>query len=160
MSSKNMILQLWKIQHHLSPKLAIVIKKQTVLWTEACNCHKKTGCPMDGNCLSECLIYKASVSTTNKSYYGTCENTFKEHEITRNVLLEINLLKRILNYPSMYPRKLKESEILIFLLIGILLNMFVNLKSVIYAFVRSFLLQELIRIFYSKNWWACLNMLA
>ena len=34
---------------------------------------------MDGNCLSECLIYKASVSTTtNKYYYGTCENTFKE----------------------------------------------------------------------------------
>ena len=34
---------------------------------------------MDGNCLSECLIYKASVNTTtNKYYYGTCENTFKE----------------------------------------------------------------------------------
>ena len=34
---------------------------------------------MDGNCLSECLIYKASVITsTNKYYYGTCGNTFKE----------------------------------------------------------------------------------
>ena len=27
-------------------------------------------------CLSECFIYEASV--TNKYYYGTCENTFKE----------------------------------------------------------------------------------
>ena len=35
---------------------------------------------MDDNCFSECLIYKASVSTTttNKYYYGTGENTFKE----------------------------------------------------------------------------------
>ena len=34
---------------------------------------------MDGNCLSECLIFKASISTTtNKYYYGTSENTFKE----------------------------------------------------------------------------------
>ena len=33
---------------------------------------------MDGNGLSECLIYKASVSTTtNEYYYGSCENTFK-----------------------------------------------------------------------------------
>ena len=31
------------------------------------------------NCLSECFIYKASVSTTtNKCYYGICENAFKE----------------------------------------------------------------------------------
>ena len=34
---------------------------------------------MDGNCLSECLLYKAYVSTTtNKYYHGTCEGTFKE----------------------------------------------------------------------------------
>ena len=34
---------------------------------------------MDGNCLSKCFIYKAFVSaTTNKYYYGACENTFKE----------------------------------------------------------------------------------
>ena len=34
---------------------------------------------MDGNCPSECLIYKASVNaTTNKYYYGACKNAFKE----------------------------------------------------------------------------------
>ena len=46
---------------------------------KTCNCRRKIDCPMDGNYLSECLIYKASVSTTtNKYYYGTCENTLKE----------------------------------------------------------------------------------
>ena len=47
--------------------------------TKTCNCLRKTDCPMDGNCPSECLIYKASVSTTTyKYYYDACENTFKE----------------------------------------------------------------------------------
>ena len=61
MSSKNIILKLWRIQHHLPSKM------------------KKTVCTMDGNCLSECIIYKASVNTTTSKYcYVTCENTFKE----------------------------------------------------------------------------------
>ena len=60
MSSGNTILKAQNIQHHLPPKLAIASL-------------------IDSNCLSECLINKASVSTTNnKYYYGTCENTFKE----------------------------------------------------------------------------------
>ena len=34
---------------------------------KTCNCRRKADCPMDGNCLSEYLIYKASVNiTTNK----------------------------------------------------------------------------------------------
>ena len=45
---------------------------------KTCNCRRETYCPMDGNGLSECLICKASVSTTtNEYYYGSCENTFK-----------------------------------------------------------------------------------
>ena len=40
---------------------------------------------MDSNCLSECLNYKASVgTTTNKYYYGSCENTFKERYNNHN----------------------------------------------------------------------------
>ena len=46
---------------------------------KTCNCCQKTDCPMDGICLPECLIYKASVNTiTNKCSYGTYENTLKE----------------------------------------------------------------------------------
>ena len=45
-----------------------------------CNCRRKADCPMDDKCLSEYLIYKASVNlATNKHYYGTYENTFIEH---------------------------------------------------------------------------------
>ena len=56
-----------------------IVKNLASSTTKTCICRQKTGCPMDGNCLSEYLIYKASVNTTtNKYYYGTCENTFKE----------------------------------------------------------------------------------
>ena len=56
-----------------------IMKNPAPSTTKTCNCRRKIDCPMDGNCLSECLIYKASVITTaNKHYYGTCENTFKE----------------------------------------------------------------------------------
>ena len=79
--------------------------------TKTCNCHPKTDCPMDGNCLSECLIYKASVSTTtNKYYYGTCENPFKErynnhHWSFRNKSREKN------TELSKYLWELKEKDI-------------------------------------------------
>ena len=85
------------------------------------NCRRKLDCPMDGNCLSECRIYKASVSTTtNKYYYGTCENTFKErynnHKCSfRNKSREKN------TELSTYTWKLKERERLIILLIEIFL---------------------------------------
>ena len=47
--------------------------------TKTCNCRKKSDCPMNVICLSECFIYKASIDTpTCRIYYGTCENTFKE----------------------------------------------------------------------------------
>ena len=56
-----------------------IMKNLAPSTTKTRNCRRKTDCPMDGKCLSECLIYKASVSrTTNKYYYGACENTFKE----------------------------------------------------------------------------------
>ena len=75
-----------------------IMKNPAPSTTKTCNCRRKTDCPMDGNCLSECLIYKASVSTTtNKYYYGTSENTFK---VTIIVILEANLVKRTLNCPS------------------------------------------------------------
>ena len=56
-----------------------IMKNPASSTTKTCNCRRKTDCPMDGNCLSECLVYKASVSTTtNKYYYDTCENASKE----------------------------------------------------------------------------------
>ena len=76
-----------KLSYSCMPSMKNVIRKhnsKTVKnpassTTKTCNCHRKTDCPKDANCLSEYLIYKAFVSTTtNKYYYGTCENSFKE----------------------------------------------------------------------------------
>ena len=55
-----------------------IIKDPAPSTIKICNCRQKTDCSMDGNCLSECLIYKASVNTTTNKYcYGFCKNTFK-----------------------------------------------------------------------------------
>ena len=59
--------------------ISLHLQNPPSLTTKTCNCCQKAHCPIDGNCLSECFIYKASVSaTTNKYYYDTCENAFKE----------------------------------------------------------------------------------
>ena len=44
-----------------------------------CNCPKNKACPLAGNCLQQCLIYKATVTSANKvtSYIGACEPEFK-----------------------------------------------------------------------------------
>ena len=122
-----------------------IMKNPVQSTTKICNCRRKTDCRIDGNYLSECRIYKASVSKTiNKYYYGA---------ITINIPLEMNLVKRILNCTSMYGNW--KREILIILLIAILLwnrrNIFLGLKSGINAFVKSFLLQEQILMFCSMN---------
>ena len=58
-----------------------IVKNPASSTTKTCNSHRRRDCPMDANCLFGYLIYKASVSTTtNKYYYGTCENTFKERD--------------------------------------------------------------------------------
>ena len=136
MSSGNIILKLWKIQHHLPPKLAIAVEKQTVLWTVT----DFLTALFTKHLVVQLLINIAVVLVKILS---------KNVTTTINVLLEINLVESMLNCPSMY-RNWKR-EILIILLIGILLwngrNMFVDLESVIYVFVRSSSLQELILMF-------------
>ena len=45
-----------------------------------CNCRKKDSCPLQGNCLASCIVYKAEVTTSQekKVYFGACSGTFKE----------------------------------------------------------------------------------
>ena len=48
----------------------------------SCNCRKPDLCPLDGQCLTDNLVYKATVKTDNrpeKIYIGMTENTFKTH---------------------------------------------------------------------------------
>ena len=46
----------------------------------SCNCRKKPECPLDGNCLTSNVIYKATVTTSNgtKDYIGSTGGTFKK----------------------------------------------------------------------------------
>ena len=45
-----------------------------------CNCRSKDKCPLDGKCLTDALIYKATLSTSSEeySYVGMSEGTFKK----------------------------------------------------------------------------------
>ena len=48
--------------------------------TKSCNCRANTVCPLNGECLTECFVYKASVLVSggpNRVYYGATEGTFK-----------------------------------------------------------------------------------
>ena len=52
---------------------------------EGCNCRpsNKDPCPLDGECLTESVVYKATVSTNQpnmneRTYHGMTENSFKE----------------------------------------------------------------------------------
>ena len=47
--------------------------------TKPCNCRIKNECPMNGDCRTECIVYKATVTTSNNSkhYFGISEGEFK-----------------------------------------------------------------------------------
>ena len=66
---------------------------------------------MDGNCLSEWLIYKASVSTTTDKYYhGNFENTFKDRYNNYNCSFR-NKSREQNTELSKYVWELKEKDI-------------------------------------------------
>ena len=71
--------------------------------TKTCNCRQKTDCPMDGNCLCECLILKyLLVQLLINITMVLVKILSKNVTTTIIVLLEINLVKRTLNCPSTY----------------------------------------------------------
>ena len=50
--------------------------------SKLCNCrHKKQHCPLDGKCLTKCVVYKATVTETTsnnqETYIGPTGNEFK-----------------------------------------------------------------------------------
>ena len=42
-----------------------------------CNCRNREECPLDGKCLRECIVYKATVTETESNNKETYINTFK-----------------------------------------------------------------------------------
>ena len=50
--------------------------------TRKCNCKVKGKCPLQGECLSQCLVYRAQVTNdkddNNSNYIGLTEHSFKD----------------------------------------------------------------------------------
>ena len=82
--------------------------KPRLLNDGGCNCRKQP-CPMNGNCLENCVIYKAEVCAggTSKSYVGSTEPEFKarwrNHNTSFNKRSKRNALSSF-NYPTSLAR--------------------------------------------------------
>jgi hypothetical protein len=80
---------------------------------DGCNCRNKDECPLDGNCLTKSIVYKAEITTTDvgetKEYIGMTAGTFKARYANH---------KKSINLPrysnetelSKYAWKLKQSN--------------------------------------------------
>ena len=80
-----------KVSYSCMPNMAAIIKQhnfnvasprktdETKL-AENCNCRNKSNCPLNGNCLKNCVIYKATISSGNQRdlYYGSRSTAFKK----------------------------------------------------------------------------------
>ena len=56
-----------------------VLSKTNDSINRKCNCQSTPNCPLNGECRNQCLVYKATYTTSNNSfvYYGTSEGEFK-----------------------------------------------------------------------------------
>ena len=56
-----------------------VLNSKQINQTRPCNCRNKENCPLNGECLSTNIVYKAEIITKEKNmvYYGTSESEFK-----------------------------------------------------------------------------------
>ena len=56
-------------------------RKEKQQANKPCNCQQKQLCPLNGQCLTECIVYKATVTQTKtnkqETYIGLTANTFK-----------------------------------------------------------------------------------
>ena len=55
--------------------------KESTQDSKLCNCRQKNSCPLDGKCLTKCVVYKGTVTETTlnnqETYIGLRENKFK-----------------------------------------------------------------------------------
>ena len=61
--------------------LQLLRMKESAQVSKLCNCRHKNSCPLDGKCLTKCVVYKATVTETTsnnqETYIGLTENEFK-----------------------------------------------------------------------------------
>ena len=97
-----------------------IMKNPASSTIKICNCHCKTDSPMDGNYLSECLIYKVTIFLNvlftklllrwllMNIVMVLVKTLSKNVTITTNVFLEMYIMKRTLNSPNMYRNRERE----------------------------------------------------
>ena len=77
-----------KVSYSCMPNMASIISNHnTKVQTpdpepckRTCSCRRKEHCPLDGNCLAECIVYQATITTATKParhYFGLTEGNFK-----------------------------------------------------------------------------------
>ena len=61
--------------------------KSPIVQSYGCNCRVKSSCPLNGECLTPKIIYRANVSNDENSdknfYFGLADTPFKERYHTR-----------------------------------------------------------------------------
>ena len=57
----------------------MILKRGNEAPIGTCNCRDKSTCPLDGKCLTKCIVYEATIKheDTEKVYYGLTEGDFK-----------------------------------------------------------------------------------
>lgn len=77
-----------KLSYSCTPNMRSIItkhnkqllsKKEPHEPIRTCNCRCKPNCPLDGECLTSCIVYKAVITTENETltYLGASEGEFK-----------------------------------------------------------------------------------
>ena len=82
-----------KLSYKCMPNMAVAVSRHNAKVTKddqqqvqplpGCNCNKGPGtCPVQGRCLTDCVVYKATVTETvsrkSETYTGMTGNTFKD----------------------------------------------------------------------------------
>ena len=82
--------------------------------SNTCNCRgrNKDNCPLDGNCLATCIVYKATVNSDlgEMVYFGLSEGTFKSRLANHNKSFNRVRYMNDTNL-SKYIWSLKESDV-------------------------------------------------
>ena len=68
-----------------------------------CNCRNKNNLPLDGKCLTKCIVFEATVATVNNSYvyFGLADTIIVGTIITRSRFAQEGT-NMIPNYQNIY----------------------------------------------------------
>ena len=84
---------------------------------QQCNCRTKQNCPLNGRCLTNCIVYKATVTTNSDThtYYGLCEGEFKSryYNHTKSFVSKIREWNRTLEISLEIERRIEGLRLIL-----------------------------------------------